>query len=70
MNPGDLMTLNTQINQVSRNNDIVLTQINKIPLNRTDEIGALREAVRALMNSSQMHNAVCVALINYLKGNR
>jgi hypothetical protein len=62
MSPGDIITANTQLTQVSHNYAIVLEQINKIPLDRKDEIGALREAVRALMNSSQMLNAVCVLL--------
>lgn len=63
MTPTEIHTVSSQLDQVSQNYAIVLEQINKIPPGKKDEIGALREAVRALMNSSQMHNAVCAALL-------
>jgi hypothetical protein len=63
MTPTEFHIVDSQLDQVSRNYAIVLEQLNKIPLGRKDEIGALREAVRALMNSSEMHNAVCVAML-------
>jgi hypothetical protein len=63
----DIAAANSQLAQVSSNADIVLQQINKIPYTRTDEIGMLRESVRALMNSTQQLNAVCSALLREVK---
>jgi|KBSSwiStaDraftv2_1062776.scaffolds.fasta_scaffold8389091_1 hypothetical protein len=60
-------TANTQLQQVSANYSIVLQQINTIPYARTDEIGRLREAVRALMNSTEMLSAVCSTLLSDAK---
>ena len=66
----ELTIADSQLSQVSGNADIVLQQLNKIPYTRTDEIGMLREAVRALMNSTQMLNAVCVTLLRDAKVNK
>ena len=63
MHHWEINVANTQLQQVSANYALVLQQINTISYARNDEIGHLREAVRALMNSTEMLSAVCSTLL-------